>query len=173
LQVLINFSSFFLFFVQENVQNFSSQTTSSPKQRMDYLGNDLLINIAARVASHSMNDLFYIQRTNKRHAVICRSVEVSRAFGNDVIALLTDLSMTHEKIDFMNRLWDHGNHMFCILRCSQQLLHEQPNFGVIKDLLANVVAAQSLSAKYFQVLVKATGYPLHYEASLLNDSGFS
>jgi len=86
---------------------------------MDSLSDDLLINIAARVATHNMHDLFYFQRTNKRHAAICRNVEVSRAFGNDVIALLTDLSMTHEKLDFMNRLWDHGNHMFCILRCSQ------------------------------------------------------
>jgi len=116
-----------------------------------------------------MHDLFYFQRTNKRHAAICRDVVVSRAFGNDVIALLTDMSMTHEKLDFMNRLWAHGNHMFFILRCSQQLLHAKPNFGVINNLLANDVAAHSLSAKYFQVLVKATGYPLENEALLLND----
>jgi len=139
---------------------------------MDSLSDDLLINIAARDANHSMHDLFYFQRTNKRHDAICRDVEISRAFGIDVIALLTDLSMTHEKLDFMNRLWDHGNHMFCILRCSQQLLHAKPNFGVINVLLANVVAAHSLSAKYFQVLVKATGYPLENETMLLNDFWF-
>jgi len=71
---------------------------------MDSPSDDLLINIAARVATHSMHDLFYFQRANKRHIVICRNVEVSRALGNDVIALLTALSMTHEKLDFMNRL---------------------------------------------------------------------
>ena len=136
---------------------------------MDSLSDDLLINIATRVAIHSMHDLFYFQRTNKRHVEICRDVEVSRAFGNDVITLLTDMTMTHEKLDLMNRLWDHGNHMFCILKCSQQLLHAKPNFGVINSLLANVVAAHSLSAKYFQVLVNATGYPLENEALLLND----
>jgi len=94
-----------------------------------------------------MHDLFYIQRTNKRHAAICREVAVSRAFGNDVIVLLTDLSMTHEKLDFMNRLWEHDNHMLCILKCSTKLLHAKPNFGVINTLLPNVVAAYSLSAK--------------------------
>jgi len=139
---------------------------------MDSLSNDLLINITARVATHSMHDLFYFQRTNKRHAAICREVAVSRAFGNDVIALLTNLSMTHEKLDFMNRMWAHGNHMFCILRCSQQLLHAKPHFSVINALLANDVAAHSLSAKYFQVYVKATGYPLEKEALLLNDFWF-
>jgi len=139
---------------------------------MDTLSDDFLINIVVRVASHNMYDLFYFQRTNKRHAVIYGEEAVSRAFGNDVIALLTDLSMTHAKLDFMNRLWDHGHHMFCILRCSQQLLHAQSNIGVIKDLLANVVAARSLSAKYFQLLMKVTGYPLENEAQLLNDFWF-
>jgi len=85
---------------------------------MDFLSDDLLINIVARVAAHSMHDLFYFQRTNKRHAAICREAAFSRAFGNDVIALLTDLCMTYPKLDFMNRLWAHGNHMFCIIRCS-------------------------------------------------------
>jgi len=113
------------------------------------LSNDLLINIAVRVATHSMHDLFYFQRTNKRNVAICREVVVSKALGNDCIGLLTDLCLTHEKLDFMNRLWAHGKHMFCILRCSQQLLHPKPHFDVINDLLTNVVAAHSLSAKYF------------------------
>jgi len=139
---------------------------------MDFLSDDLLINISTRVAAHSMHDLFYFQRINKTHAAICREAAVSRAFGNDVIALLTDLSMTHAKLDFMNRLWSHGNHMFCILRCSQQLLHAEPRFDVINALLTNVVAAHSLSTKYFHVLVKATAYPLENEAQLLNDFWF-
>ena len=139
---------------------------------MDSLSDDLLINIVVRVATHSMHDLFYFQWTNKRHAAICREVAVSRAFGNDCIALLTDLCLTHEKLDFMNRQWAHGNHMFCILRCLQQLLHAEPRFDVINGLLTNVVAAPSLSAKYFHVLVKATAYPLEKEAQLLNDFWF-
>jgi len=69
---------------------------------MDSLSDDLLINIAARVVTHSMHDLFYFQRTNKSHAAICREAAVSRAFYNDVIALLTDLCMTYVKLDFMN-----------------------------------------------------------------------
>jgi len=85
---------------------------------MDSLSDDLLIKIFVRVATYSMHDLFYFQRTNKRHAAICREVAVFRAFGNDCIGLLTDLCLTHEKLDFMNRMWAHGNHMFCILRCS-------------------------------------------------------
>jgi len=125
-----------------------------------------------RVATHSMNDLFYFQRTNKRHAAICREAAVSRAFGNDCIALFTDLCLTHEKLDFMNRLWAHGNHMFCIIRCSQQLLHAEPRFDVINGLLTNNVAAHTLSDKYFHVLVKATAYPLESEAQLLNDFWF-
>ena len=80
---------------------------------MDSLSDDFLINIVARVATHSMHDLFYFQRTNKRHAVICIEAEVSRAFGNDVIALLTDLCMTHAKLDFMDRLRAHDNN-FCM-----------------------------------------------------------
>jgi len=110
---------------------------------MDSLSDDLLVNIVARVATHNMHDLFYFQITNKRHDAIGRVVAVSRAFGNDVIALLTDLSMTHEKLDFMNRMWAHGNHMLCILRCSQQLLHAKQNFGLINTLLASDVAAHS------------------------------
>ena len=136
---------------------------------MDSLNDDLLINIAVRVASHCMHDLFYFQRADKRHAAIRREVAVSRAFGNDCIALLTDLCLTHEKLNFMNRLWAHGNHMFCILWCSQQLLHSDPRFDVIDHLLTNVVAAHSLSYKYFHVLLKATAYPLNDEVQLLRD----
>jgi len=118
---------------------------------MDSLSDDLLIKIAVRVAA------------------ICREVAVSRAFGSDCIALLTDLCLTHEKLDFMNRLWAHGNHMFCILRCSQQLLHPMSRFDVINGLLTNVVAAHSLSVEYSHVLVKVTAYPLDNEVQLLND----
>jgi len=136
---------------------------------MDSLSDDLLIHIDVRVVTHSMHNLFYFQRTNKRHAKLCREVAVSRAFGNDYIALLTDLCLTHEKLDFMDLLWAHGNPMFCILRCSQQLLDARQRFDVIDSLLANVEAAHSCSAKYFHVLVKAiAAYPLD-DVELLND----
>ena len=128
---------------------------------MDSLSDYLLINIVVRVATHSMHDLFCFQRTNKRHAELYRDTAVSRAFGNACIALLTDLFLTHEKLDFMDRLWAHGNPMFCILWCSQQLLDTRPRFDVIERLLTNAKAAHSLSAKYFHVLVKATtAFPL-------------
>lgn len=85
---------------------------------MDYLSDDLIINIAVRVASRSMYDLFWFQRTNRRHEALCRDPLASNAIGNDCIYLLTDLDPTHEKLAFMHRLWDHGHVMFCILRCS-------------------------------------------------------
>jgi len=99
---------------------------------MDSLSDDLIINIAARVTAHSMYDLLYFQRTNKRHATLCRDPSVSKSICNDCVALLTDLDLTHEKLDFMGRLWDHGNPMFCILRCSQHMLHATPNFDMIR-----------------------------------------
>jgi hypothetical protein len=134
---------------------------------MDFLSDDLLINIAKRVAAHSMHDLFYFQRTNKRHAIICRDPIVTKSFGNDCIRLLNDLEPTHEKLDFMLRLWNHGNPMFCLLRCSQQMLHETPNLDTINRLLKN--AAPFESAKYFQLLLRACGPPrLNYE-KLLED----
>jgi len=82
---------------------------------MDLLTDDLLINIVARVVAHSMYDLFNFQSTNKRHVVLCRDPTVSRAVFTDCIPLLIDLDLNHEKLVFMNRLWDHRNPMFCIL----------------------------------------------------------
>ena len=68
-----------------------------------------------------------------------------------------------------NSLWAHGNPMFCILRCSQQLLDPRPRFDVTERLLTNVEVAHSLSAKYFHVLMKATtAHPLD-EVELLRD----
>ena len=81
---------------------------------MDFLSDDLLINITTRVAAHSMYDLFNFQRTNKRYATLYKDPIVSRAVFTDCIPLLTDLDLTLEKLAFMNRLWDHGNPMFCI-----------------------------------------------------------
>jgi hypothetical protein len=60
---------------------------------------------------------------------------------------------------FMHRLWDAGHHMFCILRCTHQLLHPRPHFDIIKSLLKNASDAGSKSAKYFDVLIRATGAP--------------
>jgi len=128
---------------------------------MDLLFDDLLINITARVVSHSMYDLFNFQRTNKRHAVLYRDPIVSRVVFTDCIPLLTDHDLTPEKLTFMNRLWDHGNPMFCILRCSQHMLHATPNFGTIRRLLSNAEAAGSNSAKYFHLLIRATARLLY------------
>lgn len=124
---------------------------------ISYLSDDFLIDIAARVAGHSMYDLFYFQRQNKRIAALCRDHVVSGAFGNDCIELLTDLEPTYEKLDFMNRLWDHGNHMFCILRCTHQLLPAKSRIGTIKRLLRNAMDTGSVSAMYFDVLIGALG----------------
>ena len=136
---------------------------------MDSLSDDLIINIAARVTAHSMYDLLYFQRTNKRHATLCRDPSVSKSICNDCVALLTDLDLTHEKLDFMGRLWDHGNPMFCILRCSQHMLHATPNFDTIRRLLSNAEAAPSNSAKYFHLLIRATTLPPIKEGELLED----
>jgi len=136
---------------------------------MDFLSDDLLINITTRVAAHSMYDLFNFQRTNKRYATLYKDPIVSRAVFTDCIPLLTDLDLTPEKLAFMNRLWDHGNPMFCILRCSQHMLHATPNFGTIRWLLSNVEAAGSNNAKYFHLLIKATAPPPVHEAELLKD----
>jgi hypothetical protein len=132
---------------------------------MEFLGDDLLINIAKTVAERSMYDLFYFQRTNKRHATLCRDPIITKSFGNDCIPLLTDLEPRHEKLDFMKRLWAHGNPMFCLLRCSQQMLNATPNLGTIDRLLKNAVPLKS--AEYFQLLLRALGpSPLDYEGLL-------
>jgi len=108
-------------------------------------------------------------RTNKRHANLCRSDEVSRAFGNDYIELLDDLNMTHGSLRFMHRLWDAGHHMFCILRCTQHLLHPRPRFTTINSLLRKAEAANSKSAKCFRLLMRATVMPPLNEAEILDD----
>jgi len=136
---------------------------------MDLLSDDLLINITARVAAYRMYDLFNFQRTNRRHAVLCKDPIVSMAVFTDCIPLLTNLDLTPEKLAFMNRLRDHGNPMFCILRCSQHMLHATPNFGTIRRLLSNAEAAGSNSTKYFHLLIRATAPPLVHEAELLKD----
>jgi len=136
---------------------------------MDFLSDDLIINIAARVLAHSVYDLFYFQRTNKRYAALCRDHIVSKSVCNNCIALLTDLEPTHEKLDFMDRLWDHGNPMFCILRCSQHMLHATPNFDTIRRLLSNAKAAPLNNAKYFHLLIRATAPPPIDEDELLKD----
>jgi len=136
---------------------------------MDLLSDDLLINIIARVAAHNIYDLFNFQRTNKRHAALCKDPIVSRAVFTDCIPLLTDLDLTPKKLAFMNCLWDHGNPMFCILRCSKHMLHATPNFGTIRRLLSNAEVAGSNSAKYFHLLIMATAPPPVHEAELLKD----
>ena len=114
---------------------------------MDILSDDLIISIAAKVVAHSVHDLFHFMRTNKRHSDLCRSRGVSRAFGNDFLGLLTDLGMNHEKLDFMQRLWNAGNPWFYILRSTQQLLHASHNFAEINRLLTNAVNAGSYTVR--------------------------
>jgi len=101
--------------------------------------------------------------------VLCRDPTVSRAVFTDCIPLLTDLDLTHEKLVFMNRLWDHGNPMLCILRCSQHMLHATPNFDTIRRLLSNAEVAHSNNVKYFHLLIRATASPPVNEGELLKD----
>ena len=55
--------------------------------------------------------------------------------------------------------------MFCILRCTQHMLHPQPRFDVIDRLLRR--AADSPSGKYFHLLMRATiAAPLDMEEIL-------
>ena len=153
-------------------QLFAEKTTNFylfPSIKMDFLSDDLIINIAERVAAHSVRGLFSFMRTNKRHANLCRIHDVSKAFGADCIALLTDLCMSHEKLNFMDRLWDDGYPMFCILRCTQHMLDPMPRFDVIERLLTNAEAANSLSVKHFHVLVRDTGMPPINEGKILAD----
>jgi len=102
---------------------------------MNFLGDNLILNIAKRVAADNMHDLFSFMRTNKRHATLCKSEEISRAFGNDASDLLIDLDVTPESLRFMHRLWDAGHHMFCILWCTQQLLLPRPRLVKMDGLL--------------------------------------
>lgn len=118
---------------------------------MDFLSNDLIINTVARVASHSVHDLFHFIRTNKRHADLCRSHDVSRDFGDDCTELLTDLCLTTEKLNFINRLWDVGNPMFWILRCTHHMLHPKPHFGKINRLLTNTIDAKSFTCEFIEL----------------------
>ena len=69
----------------------------------------------------------------------------------------------------MDRLWDHGIPMFCILRCYRHMLHATQNFDTIRRLLSNAEAAPSNSAKYFHLLIRATAPPPIDEDELLKD----
>ena len=70
-----------------------------------------------------------------------------------------------ESFNFMNCLWEDGHPMFCILRCTQHMLHPQPRFDVIDRLLRR--AADSPSGKYFHLLMRATiAAPLDMEEIL-------
>jgi len=123
---------------------------------MDFFSDNLLIHIVARVASLSVRDLANFMRTNKWHAAICRSRDVSRAFGDDCTRLLTDLCMTHAKLNFIDRLLNAGNPLFCILRSTQHMLHFKPRLDEIDCLLKNAIAADSWTAKYYHLLMRVT-----------------
>lgn len=127
---------------------------------MDYLSDDLLLNISKRVAKDGAQTILSFMRTNKRHEGLCRTIDVLRAFNNeDAVRLLNDLKLTHEKLAFMHRLWASGHHTFCLLRCTQFLLHATPCLQTMRELLQNAEDADSLSAKYFALLLRALSWP--------------
>lgn len=139
---------------------------------MDYincLSDDMIKDIATRVAKESMIDLFCFQRQNKRIAALCRDRKVSRAFGGECIRLLTDLKPSHPKLDFQLRLWEHGHHMFCILRCTQFMLDPEPCIPTIQGLLKNAMDAGSVTALYFDVLLRALDGITPDTATLFHD----
>jgi len=136
---------------------------------MDLLGDDTLILIAIKVASHSVRDLANFMRTNTRHANICRFLEVPRAFGDDCTKLLTDLRMTHAKLDFIDRLLNDDNPLLCVLRSTQHMLHFKPCLDEIDHSLRNAITAGSWTTRYYHLLKKVTSiHPFELD-EVLND----
>jgi len=106
---------------------------------------------------------------NKRHANICRSREVSWAFGDDCTKLLTDLRMTNAKLDFIDRLLNDDNPLFCILRSTQHMLLIEPCLDKIDRLLRNAIAAGSWTTRYYHLLMKVTSTQPFDLDQVLND----
>jgi hypothetical protein len=136
---------------------------------MNFLGDDLLINIAKRVATDDAPSFCNFMRTNKRHCYICRTTEVLRVLNIRCVKLLFELDLTYQTLSFSWRLWHAGHPMFCLIRCTQQLLHDQPKLHVVKHLLEKAIGAGSNSARYFEVLLRATSYPLPDRRQLFKD----
>lgn len=136
---------------------------------MDFLGDDLLINIAKRVAADSSYALRSFMQTNKRHCLLCRTNGVLRVLNNSCIWLLLELDLTYGTLRFSWRLMHACHPMFCIVRCTQQLLHPKPKLNMVKKLLENASATGSSSAKYFDVLIRATSYPFSDFKQLFQD----
>ena len=136
---------------------------------MDFLSDDLIIHIATKVTSHSVRDLFNFMRMNTRHVDLCRSRDVSRAFGDDCTELLANLCMTHAKLNFIDRLLNARNPLFCILRSTQHMLHFKPRLGEIDRLLRNAFAADSMTARYFHLSMRVTSIHLFDLDEVLTD----
>jgi len=136
---------------------------------IDFLSEDILTLIAKKVVSHSARDLFHFMRTNKRHANICKSREVSRAFGDDCTELLTNLLMTHAKLNFIDHLLNVGNPLFCILQSTQHIFHLKPRLDEIDCLLRNAINAGSWAAKYYHLLMTVTSTDSFDLEQVLND----
>jgi hypothetical protein len=116
---------------------------------MNFLGDDLLINIVKRVAAVDAPSFCNFMRTNKRHFSICRTTEVLRVLNVRCVKLLTELDITYETLRFSWRLWHAGHPMFCLIRCTQQLFHERPKLDIVRHLLEKAIAAGSNSVRYF------------------------
>jgi hypothetical protein len=136
---------------------------------MKFLGDDLILNIAKRVAADSSYALCSFMRTNKCRCSLCRSDEDLMVLNNSFVELLIELDLTYDTLRFMWRLWQAGHPTFCLLRCTQQMLHPRPRLGVIKQLLKKASDVGSNSAKYFNFLIRATSYPCPDYEQLFKD----
>jgi hypothetical protein len=126
---------------------------------MDFLSDDLLINIAKRVAVDDAPSFCYFMKTNRRHRSLCRTHEVLRVLHVRCVKLLIELDLTCDTLRFSWRLWNAGHPTFCMVRCTQQLIHPYPKLDVVKKLLENALVTGSNSVKYFNVLIRATSFP--------------
>jgi hypothetical protein len=126
---------------------------------MDFLSDDLLINIAKRVAVDDAPSFCYFMKTNRRHRSLCRTHEVLRVLHVRCVKLLIELDLTCDTLRFSWCLWNAGHPTFCMIRCTQQLIHPYPKLDVVKKLLENALVTGSNSVKYFDVLIRATSFP--------------
>lgn len=125
---------------------------------MEYLGDDVLLKIIKKVAHDDAFGFCSFMRTNKRHCALSRTGEALRALNNDCIWLLIEFDLTPPILKFMYRLWNAGHFTFCLLRCTQQLLHRLPNYDMIKWLLRWASEEGYEGSKYFDVLMRAVGF---------------
>jgi len=69
--------------------------------------------------------------------------------------------MTYANLDFIDRLLNHRNALFCILGSTQYMLHFKPRFDEIDRLLKNTITTSSWTARYYDLLMTVTSvYPI-------------